>query len=36
MTNKISDRLRFVMQQTDSPKLLELCAMISQLDIKTQ
>lgn len=33
---KISDRLRFVMQQTDNPKLLEICSKIAFLDIKTQ
>ena len=36
MENKISDRLRFVMQETDSPKLLEICSKIAFLDIKVQ
>lgn len=36
MENKISDRLRFVMQQTDSPELLEICSKIAYLDIKIQ
>jgi hypothetical protein len=36
MNNNISDRLRFVMSQTDSPKLLEICSKISYLDIKVQ
>ena len=36
MQNKISDRLRFVMSQTNNPKLLELCSKISYLDIKVQ
>ena len=36
MENKISDRLRFVMQQTDNPKLIEICGKIASLDIKIQ
>ena len=32
----ISDRLRFVMSQTDSPKLIEICSKIAGLDIKIQ
>ena len=35
-TEKISNRLRFVMQQTDNSKLLEVCSKISYLDIKIQ
>jgi len=34
--NKISDRLRFVMSQTDNPKLLEICAKIAKLNPKAQ
>jgi hypothetical protein len=36
MENKISDRLRFVMQQTNYPKLIEICGKIASLDIKIQ
>lgn len=36
MENKISDRLRFVMSQTDNPKLIELSGKIASLDIKIQ
>lgn len=34
--HQISDRLRFVMQQTNSPKLIELSGKIASLDIKLQ
>ena len=34
--NKISDRLRFVLSQTDNPKLIELSGKIASLDIKIQ
>jgi len=36
MENKISDRLRFVLSQTDNPKLIELSGKIASLDIKVQ
>jgi hypothetical protein len=36
MENKISDRLRFVLSQTDNPKLIELSGKIASLDIKIQ
>ena len=36
MENKISDRLRFVISQTNNPKLIELSGKIASLDIKVQ
>ena len=36
MENKISDRLRFVLSQTDNPKLIELSGKIASLNIKIQ
>ena len=36
MENKISERLRFVIQQTNNPKLIELSGKIASLDIKIQ
>ena len=32
----VSDRLKFVMSQTDDPKLLEICAKIAKLNIDAQ
>lgn len=36
MENNISDRLRFVISQTNNPKLIELSGKVASLDIKIQ